>query len=175
MIKDPTRERVRAEETPFSAFQKAMGELEDGLCILGLSALVGLVALQIVGRFTPWSFPWTEELARYVFIWTVMVGMAAATREKEHVVLELGEGSLPRWAIRAIRVFAAIATLAFFVWLTVLGIQQTGIQMASSNLASSLPLPLWVVSASVPVAAGLAAAWTFRELLPLVARSKSLK
>jgi TRAP-type C4-dicarboxylate transport system permease small subunit len=150
---------------PARSFQRVVAKLEDGLCILGLSVLVGLVAMQIVGRFTPWSLPWTEEVARYVFIWTVMIGMAAATREKEHVALELGDRALPVRVVASIRAVAGLASLSFFALLFVLGMQQSRIQMVGDNLASSLPLPLWIVSASIPLAALLAAIWTLREVL----------
>jgi TRAP-type C4-dicarboxylate transport system permease small subunit len=139
-------------------------KLEDALCILGISALLGLVSMQVVGRFLPWSFPWTEELARYVFIWTVMIGISYATRAREHVALLLGDQVLGRRGVFVVHAASGFCSLAFFVAMAVLGANQTSLQFSGNNAAYSLELPLWTVWLSVPVGMLLSAIWTVRNI-----------
>ena len=52
-----------------------------------LAACVGIlvipVTLQIISRYTPFipSYIWTEEMARFLFIWTIMIGAMVGVRE----------------------------------------------------------------------------------------------
>jgi len=68
--------------------------------ILGLAENVAVVSflivtlccgvLQVIGRYViPAPVAWTEELARFMFIWTVFIGAVVAVRERQHVAMEL--------------------------------------------------------------------------------------
>ena len=53
---------------------------ESYLCQALLVFFVVVVFMQIILRFIDRSFPWTEEIARYAFIWFILFGAAYATR-----------------------------------------------------------------------------------------------
>jgi len=73
---------------------KALDLLYRGLQIL-LTVLMGVlivpVVLQIVSRFSPAipHFIWTEEVARFCFIWVIMIGAMIAVRDGSHFDLDL--------------------------------------------------------------------------------------
>lgn len=48
--------------------------------MLLLSLFICLVFLQIVSRQLAFSLPWTEELARYLFLWFILFGACHAAR-----------------------------------------------------------------------------------------------
>ena len=60
-----------------------------------LTALLGLmiipVTLQIVSRYTGWipRYIWTEEAARFCFIWIIMLGAMIAVREGTHFEVDV--------------------------------------------------------------------------------------
>jgi TRAP-type C4-dicarboxylate transport system permease small subunit len=56
-----------------------------------LMALVVPVVLQIVSRFTDLipRYIWTEEVARFCFIWIIMIGSMIAVRDGSHFDLEV--------------------------------------------------------------------------------------
>jgi len=62
---------------------------------LALTALMLLllvpIVLQIVSRFSPEipHFIWTEEVARFCFIWVIMVGAMIAVRDGTHFSLDI--------------------------------------------------------------------------------------
>jgi TRAP-type C4-dicarboxylate transport system permease small subunit len=68
-----------------------------------LKALVGLllvpVTLQIASRYTGWipRYIWTEEAARFLFIWIVLIGASIAVREDTHFRVDVLPQPTSRW------------------------------------------------------------------------------
>ncbi len=60
-----------------------------------LAACVGIlvipVTLQILRRYTPFipSYIWTEEMARFMFIWTIMIGAMVGVLESQHFEVDV--------------------------------------------------------------------------------------
>lgn len=52
--------------------------------------------LQVVSRYIFTPIGWTEELARYAYIWLVYLGSAALHYHKEHITLDLVNEFLPQ-------------------------------------------------------------------------------
>jgi TRAP-type transport system small permease protein len=104
-----------------------MGKLIDGYYRL-LSVLLGLsvgilivpVTLQMVARFTAFipAWIWTEEMARFLFIWMVMLGAMVGVRDGTHFDVDVW----PELGARAnalLRIFSMLFVLIFalvFVW-----------------------------------------------------------
>ena len=61
------------------------------LLVCALVVLLVPVTLQIVSRHTELipGYIWTEELARLMFIWTVMIGAMIGMRERTHFVVDI--------------------------------------------------------------------------------------
>lgn len=61
------------------------------LITLLMGLLIVPVVLQIVSRFTEWvpRYIWTEEAARFCFIWIIMLGSMIAVRDDSHFDLEV--------------------------------------------------------------------------------------
>lgn len=58
--------------------------------VVSASAMILVVLLQILSRFAlPWSFHWTEEMARICFIYMVSFGAGLALKDNEYVGVEL--------------------------------------------------------------------------------------
>ncbi len=89
-----------------------------GLLIAGL--LVPVTA-QIISRFTgivP-RYIWTEEIARFCFVWMIMVGAMCAVRDGTHFDLEVLPVSANAKVEAAKRIFVQLMILAvalIFIW-----------------------------------------------------------
>jgi TRAP-type C4-dicarboxylate transport system permease small subunit len=90
--------------------------------LLGISVamLVVPVTLQIVARFTELipHWIWTEEMARFLFIWMVMLGAMIGVREATHFEVDVWPDLAPR-ANALLRIVSNVFILAFalvFVW-----------------------------------------------------------
>src|SRR5689334_24581475 len=90
--------------------------------LLGASvaALVVPVTLQIIARFTDLipHWIWTEEMARFLFIWMVMLGAMVGIRDGAHFDVDVWPELRPR-PDALLRIVANLCILAFalvFVW-----------------------------------------------------------
>ena len=125
-----------------------------------LAACVGIlvipVTLQIISRYTPFipSYIWTEEMARFLFVWTIMIGAIVAVREGAHFDVDLWPVLSPR-GNALLRLFSRLCILivAFvFLWM---GIEFT--EQAFYRTSELADLPLWVIHIAWPIAG---ASWT---------------
>ena len=114
--------------------------------LLGLSVgiLIVPVTLQMISRFTQWipAWIWTEEMARFLFIWMVMLGAMIAVRDGTHFDVDVWPELAPR-TNAALRVVSMVFVLVFalvFVWYGTKFVQFGWNQ--TSELAD-LPMP-WI-------------------------------
>lgn len=63
--------------------------IEQILLFVMISILICSVTLQVFTRIIGRSFSWTEEVARYSFVWLVMIGMSYATKHHLHIRMEV--------------------------------------------------------------------------------------
>ncbi|PTM39186.1 TRAP transporter small permease subunit [Bosea sp. 124] len=124
------------------------------LCMLlavMLAVLVVPVTVQIFSRFTSLipHYIWTEEMARFLFVWTIMIGSIVGVRESAHFDVDLWPRLSPR-GNAALRLFArlCILLLAFvFLWM---GIEFT--EQAIYRISELAEMPLWIIHLAWPIA-----------------------
>ena len=85
-----------------------------------VAVLIVPVSLQIFARFTQLipAYIWTEELARFLFIWMVMLGAMIGVREGTHFEVDVWP-QLGRRANALLRIVSHFFVLVFalvFVW-----------------------------------------------------------
>ena len=90
--------------------------------LLGISVgvLVVPVTIQMFSRFTQLipAWIWTEEMARFLFIWMVMLGAMIGVRDASHFECDVWPQLKPR-ADAALRIVSMVFVLSFalvFVW-----------------------------------------------------------
>ena len=61
------------------------------LLAMSIAILVIPVSLQIISRYTALipSYIWTEEMARFLFIWMVLIGAMVGVRESSHFEVDI--------------------------------------------------------------------------------------
>ncbi|MGH6897323.1 MAG: TRAP transporter small permease [Geminicoccaceae bacterium] len=97
--------------------------LVDGIAeAAALALFVGMMLatlLQVLARYFLYvSLPWTEELARTLFVASMTVGIALAVRRREHIVVDFVFVKLPPGAkALASLLFDAAILLFLAVWL----------------------------------------------------------
>jgi TRAP-type C4-dicarboxylate transport system permease small subunit len=126
----------------------------DWLTSAILVALLLIVLAQIVSRYVfNSSLSWTEEAARYLMIWGVLLGAGLAYLNGYLISIELFVSRFPAPLRRVVRVVNKLLSLFFTGILTVYGVNLCimGAQMESPALEISY---LWIYLA-VPVGAGL--------------------
>ena len=97
------------------------------LLALLLGVLTASVFLQVLVRFVfKYPLPWTEEVSRLSFVYSIFVGATIAVREKTHINVDVVLVALPARMARAMQL---LVFLCFVIWQGVVFIRATGIQM----------------------------------------------
>ena len=89
------------------------------------------------------SAAWTEEIARYLLICTVFIGIAASVRTNRHIHVDFFYRYLPAWLCRAMAVFVDVVRIVFFAYAVVLTWQM--MQKMGSYKMTIVDLPMNVV------------------------------
>ncbi|MEO5700752.1 MAG: TRAP transporter small permease [Casimicrobiaceae bacterium] len=101
-------------------FIDAYGRLLDRLLAWTVGILVIPVTLQIIARFTELipHWIWTEEMARFLFIWMVMLGAMVGIRDGAHFEVDVWPQLAPR-PNAVLRIVGNVLVLVFalvFLW-----------------------------------------------------------
>ncbi|HYE89361.1 MAG TPA: TRAP transporter small permease [Terriglobales bacterium] len=134
-----------------------MRRLYEGLGYLAGLILAGLTAavfLQVVLRYLGWAgFEGLDEVPRYLFVWLVMIGAAAAAYRGEHTALHYFRDKLTPRGHAVTRVVTTGASILLFGAM----IKASLVLVPNAQLQTSagLNLPLGYVYAAVPVGAAL--------------------
>ena len=115
-----------------------------------MAILIVPVSLQVFSRYTALipSYIWTEEMARFMFIWMIMLGAMIGVREGRHFDIDIW----PRMGARGhamLKLVSGVFTLIFalvFVWS---GIEFT--RFALNRISELAELPLWVIHVAWPL------------------------
>ena len=120
-----------------------------------LVIIMTLVTLdQVVSRYVfDEPLVWSEEAARYLFIWVALIGAAAAVRSGGHYGLEVIFQRLPAAAQAIFSLVIWLVMAAFAVALMLKGVAETA--QAARQFSSSLPMRMHLAYAAIPVGAGL--------------------
>lgn len=146
----------------------------EGLGLLGgliLAVMAVAVFVQVATRFTGRGIDGIDEIPRYLFVWLVMIGAAAAMHRAEHTRLEYFQQRLGSRGQALLTAFTNGVGMLLFLSL----IRTSLVLVPNAHLQSSagLGLPLGYVYAAVPVGSVLIIlpmAWNvvtaLRELWP---------
>lgn len=122
------------------------------ICIALFMAILVTMVLQIFFRYV-FSAPltWTEELARYLYIWACWCGAPVAMRRGNHVVITVLTERLPRQIARVITLATHVVALFF---LFELAFQGTILAIRSHTVrAITLPIPWSMIYVAAPISA----------------------
>jgi TRAP-type transport system small permease protein len=131
-------------------FTAAYATVLHVLLALSVAILVLPVSLQIFSRFTTWlpHYIWTEEMARFLFIWTIMIGAMVGVRESTHFEVDVWPRTGPRVSAfaRLLGRLGVLAAALVFVWA---GIEFT--RFAWHRISELAELPLWLIHLPWPI------------------------
>lgn len=110
--------------------------------------------LQVISRFVfKLAIPWSTDIIRLSFVYTVFLGAALGMREKGHLNVDVVFNALPQKTRNIVGIGMNILLLVFFVFIFILGIQFT--QTGLTQGAPYIKMPMSVYYFSVPLSACL--------------------
>ncbi|SLN26669.1 2,3-diketo-L-gulonate TRAP transporter small permease protein YiaM [Aquimixticola soesokkakensis] len=132
---------------------KALWRLVDVILLIAVLGMVCLIGLQVGSRLLGNSLPWTEELSRFFFIWTIWLGLAAGFRNGQHprvtIVSDLAQSRRLR---RVLDLIPALAAAVLFAIVTRHGWDLLWQQVRFGETSAILQIGMWI--ASLPIVLG---------------------
>jgi TRAP-type C4-dicarboxylate transport system permease small subunit len=128
----------------------------DAVVLVGVGGMVLTVALQVISRSLGVSVSWTEELTRFLFIYTAFLGMAAGFRHAEHARIAFVIAKLPRAGQQFAVHLYAVAGIVFFVLVGVTGWELVMQQFTSGEISPVLGVGMYLSTLPVVVSSVLA-------------------
>jgi TRAP-type transport system small permease protein len=121
------------------------------LLIVSVAVLVIPVTLQIFSRYTSFipSYIWTEEMARFCLVYSVMLGAMLAVREGTHFTVDVFPRLSPRHEAMVELLSGCFVLLFAFVFLW-WGWEFT--EFAIYRISELAELPLWLIHMAWPIA-----------------------
>jgi TRAP-type transport system small permease protein len=117
------------------------------LCVF---ILIFPVALQVFARFTDFlpHYIWTEEMARFLLVWTIMIGAMVGLKEGIHFNVDLWPDmkGRPRAALDLVTGIFVLGFAAAFLWY---GMEF--VDFAWFRISELAELPLWLIHLAWPI------------------------
>jgi TRAP-type C4-dicarboxylate transport system permease small subunit len=131
-----------------------------------LMLMTVFIFYQIIMRYIFNDAPsWTEEAARYLFIWSSFVAAGMGVREHVHIGIDAVVNILPPPMRRLTQYLVAVIILALGVFLTWYGWKVVGITY--SQLSPAIGLPIGIVYSAAPCMGMLMVLFSLLDIVAL--------
>ena len=122
---------------------KFLSMIENAVIILGLSAMFLILLAQVIMRYV-FSRPltWSEEAARFIFVYVSFIGISYAYRQKGHIRMEVVVNLFPQAVRRGLEVLINLGTIALFCYMIPFSFRFIGIQAGVKATATHIPMSI---------------------------------
>lgn len=129
---------------------------EEKLLVILLIVTVTLTFIQVVMRYIFHnSLAWSEELARYLFLYLIWIGAAYAVKREQHLRIEIILNRIPKEKLKTFENFIYFIWLGFSVFLFISSLNMTMDVFASGQLSPAMRIPMGYAYISIPLGTGL--------------------
>ncbi|MGN8644919.1 TRAP transporter small permease [Gracilibacillus sp. HCP3S3_G5_1] len=147
-------------------FNQTINHIEESFAVVSMIIASILIFVQVILRYLfNFSLIWSEEAARFLIIWLVLIGSSIAVREKGHATVDALVAFLPPAGKKFFSIFANLAGIIFCLILIWAGSKMVSSVVELGNVTPALGIPMAIPYLSVPVGGGL---MLFRFLQMLV-------
>lgn len=123
--------------------------LEVSLGMFLLTSMTIILFIQVIARrvFNN-SLVWSEELARYIFIWLVYLGISYGAKQLRHIKIEGALALFPKFLRPYVILLGSLLFLAYSVIIIYTGYDLVLRQVALNQISPALGIPLSVIYAA---------------------------
>lgn len=148
-------------------------KFEISIAVFLMSLMTILIFVQVVMRkvFSN-SLSWSEELARYLFIWLIYLGISYGAKIRKHIKIDAGLKLFPKKMRPYIVIVGDIFFFLFAIYIIYTGYKYVSMQAAYNKMSPALGIPYKFVYAAPMVGFLLT---SIRQIQTIVYRVKSFK
>jgi TRAP-type C4-dicarboxylate transport system permease small subunit len=144
----------------------------DNILFILMALIVVIMFSQVLFRYVfNQSLSWSEELAKFIFVWITFLGAAICIKERTHIGVEFLLERLTGKRKNYLELFHTALITAFNVILSVFGFWW--VWEVSGTLSPAMSLPLNIVFyAALPVAALLSVIFGTKQIIEEISKLK---
>jgi TRAP-type C4-dicarboxylate transport system permease small subunit len=131
-------------------FAKIYDEVEAHVLVGSLAVTVLIIFAQVVARSLNSSLTWSEELARYIFIWQIWLGISIGLKDNKHIQVEMLYQFVKGRPARIIRIIVTLLCLAMCAALVWYGSDYTLNSLRRGGVSAAMRLPMWTIYLALP-------------------------
>jgi len=136
--------------------KKFIDNFEEYFIVWTLALMTILIFIQVVMRYVfSNSLSWSEEMARYLFLWCSWIGASYAVKERSHFRVEMFANLIKGQGRKYYELLVLIIWFIFSVLMTWYGTQLLLFIHETGQISSGMEIPMTLPYASVPAGCGL--------------------
>jgi len=132
------------------AAKRNLDRIIDIVAGVSMGVVFVVTFVQVISRYCfQLNIPWSTDIIRITFIYTVFFGAAIGMKEKGHLCMDLFMNMLSKRAQTCAGIIINIVLIAFLLFIVVYGVQFT--LGASAQSMPYLQIPISFLYAAIPV------------------------
>ena len=129
-----------------------VSDVLDKVCSVAIVIMLGLMVIitgvQIVCRTWFTALSWSDEVTRYLLIWSTFLGATVVYRHNGHISVNLLREAVPPKASKVLRVLVHVVCLVLFAVLEYYSIRYCG---KLTKTATALPIKMKYIYLCIPI------------------------
>ena len=130
-----------------------LANIEEYIAGVLLLIMVTVAFINVITRYLiKFSLAFIEEIEVNFFVWVTILGIAIAFKRGSHLSMTFIRDKLPENIGRALKIFGLVSSLAIFIVLIYLSLNQIYWELTLFHTRSmALNIPVWIYLSGVPV------------------------
>lgn len=131
------------------ALSRCVDRVCAALCVLMIGAMVLMTGAQIICRVLFTALSWSEEVARYLLVWSTFMGAGCVYKSSGHISVTLLENAVPQSFKKPLALIVHLLCAVLFGIAVYYGFKYMGMQ--GRQLSAALRIPMKYVYMAIPL------------------------
>lgn len=123
-----------------SSVSELIDKLVNYLVVGLIGGMVVVTTLQVVFRVFFTALSWTEEISRYLLVWSTFFGATLAYKRGNHIAITFVANKFSRKIKTGVIIFSYLLSIIFFLTVAYYGFQIIKIQVFQISPAMGVPM-----------------------------------
>jgi len=125
---------------------------EEYFLVLTLSVSIVIIFIQVIMRYVfNNSLSWSEEAARFLFIWFSWLGISLGQKRGEHIKVTVLTDRFANMPKRTVSIVADVITLCILALLVKTGFSFMHSTFDIGSLSPAMRFPMWIIFLACPI------------------------
>lgn len=143
-----------------------LDKIMEAVIVFMLLAMVAVTGAQVVCRLVNHALAWSEELTRYLLIWSSMLGAGCVYKHGGHISIEVLQNAMPKPVRKAMKIIVQVLCMILFAMIVVYGVQY--FQRQGTQISAAMKVPMRLVYLAIPIGCGTMFVHALDQFLGLV-------